>query len=188
MAETRDPFQGSDRLPDGIESERMDVEAAIAMIGLAAAPVRPPARLRERVIGPLQKKNEAGGAPSAAGPAPAEVRPGISLVRSALLPWGEHSEGVRLKNFWPDSTSEARCFLLELLPGSVFPDHEHNALEEVFVLRGSFSVAGQVLREGDFCRSEPGTRDWDISSEEGALLYVRLGSTRPALSDGVGAR
>ena len=187
MADTRDPFQGSDRLTDGIESERMDVEAAIAMIGLAAGPARPPARLRVLVMGSLLEHGDGGGLPAAAGPV--EVRPGISLVRSGLLPWGEHSAGVRTKDFWPDPTSGARCFLLELLPGSVFPDHEHNALEEVFVLRGSFSVAGEVLRTGDFCRSEPGTRDWDISSEEGALLLVRLGPTRPPLfSAGIDGR
>ena len=177
MADTRDRFQSSDRPPDGIESDRMDVEAAIAMIGLAAAPVPPPARLRVRVMESLLEQGDGG--PAAAGPL--EVRPGISLVRSGRLPWGEHSAGVRTKDFWPDPTSEARCFLLELAPGSVFPDHEHNALEEVFVLRGSFSVAGEVLRTGDFCRSEPGTRDWDISSDEGALLLVRLGPTRPPL-------
>lgn len=177
MTETRERIQNSDRLPDGIESERRDVEAAIALIGLAAAPVRPSARLRDRVMGSLVE-NEAD--PGSRSSGPMEVRRGISLVRSGLLPWGEHSAGVRLKNFWPASNAEGRSFLLELLPGSVFPDHQHDALEEVFVLRGSFSVAGQVLREGDFCRSEAGTEDWDISSEEGALLFVRLGPTRPA--------
>ncbi|MEP6800753.1 MAG: cupin domain-containing protein [Acidobacteriota bacterium] len=194
MARTRDRIQVPDRIPDGIESERRDVEAAIALIGLAVAPVRPPGRLRDRVIGSLVEDGSGTAGPMPVPvplplPLPLEVRPGISLVRSSLLPWGEPSEGVRLKNFWPDSSSEARSFLLELLPGSVFPDHDHNALEEVFVLRGSFSVAGQVLREGDFCRSEPGTRDWNISSEEGALLLVRLGSTRPPLfSAGIDGR
>ncbi len=200
MEELRDRTRGSGQLLDGLESERRDVEAAIALIGLVAAPVRPAERLKDRVMGSLFENGAGPGAPHAPGPGPGpgpelesvprtlEVRPGVSLVRGGLG-WEEHSAGVRVKNFGPDSTPQARSFLLELLPGSVFPDHEHDALEEVFVLRGSFSVAGQALREGDCCRSEPGTSDWDISSEEGALLLVRLGPARPPLdSAGLGAR
>ncbi|MDQ2980363.1 MAG: cupin domain-containing protein [Acidobacteriota bacterium] len=156
------------------------MEAAIALVGLAASPVRPPARVKERLLRSLRGTDDgrSGG--------PIEVRPGICLVRTDFLPWGQHpSPGVRIKEVLSDPASQTRSFLIELGPGSVFPDHEHGGVEELFVFRGSFSVAGQVLRTGDFCRSEPGTRDWDIRSEEGALLLVTVGPPRSSASDSV---
>ena len=185
MDETEDPFEATDRAPvGGMRAEQVEMEAAIAMLGLAVSPTRPPARVKERLMRSLPGIRAAYGSPPVSR-GPIEVRPGVSLVRTEFLPWGEHpSPGVRVKEVRSDPVSGSRCFLLELGPGSVFPDHEHEVVEELFVVRGSFSVAGQILRTGDFCRSELGTRDWDITSEEGALLLVTLRAPRFPLPAG----
>ncbi|MDQ6893504.1 MAG: cupin domain-containing protein [Acidobacteriota bacterium] len=160
-----------------MRAEQLELEAAVGVLALAAIPVFPPAHLRERLWRALQSSEaEDVSGPSTAGAA--QIRPGVSLVRSELLPWSEHpSPGVRIKEVFSDPVSGSRCLLVELGPGSVFPDHEHDAVEELFVLRGSFSVAGRLLLSGDFCRSESGTRDWDITSEQGAVLLVTLGAS-----------
>ena len=172
MDDTREANASPPR--DALQAERLEHERAIGLMGLAAGPVFPPAHLKERVLRSLPSGNN-GLEPLSAGPV--EIRPGISLVRSNLLPWGDHpSPGVRIKEVLSDPSSGSRCLLIELDAGSVYPDHEHDVVEELFVIRGSFSVAGKVLRSGDFCRSEPGTKDWNITSEEGALLLVSLGA------------
>ncbi len=183
MDELKDPSEAAERTrPDGMRSEQLDLEAAIALLGLATSPVQPPARVRERLVSSLRGERE--GKASPLPDAIEEVRAGVSLIRTDLLPWTDHSSpGVRVKVVSTDSVSGSRSLLIELGPGSVFPDHEHSGVEEVFVVSGSFSVAGRVLRTGDFCRSAPGTSDWDITTEEGALLLVTLGfehSPQPA--------
>ncbi|MCA1582304.1 MAG: cupin domain-containing protein [Acidobacteria bacterium] len=162
-----------------MRSEQLDLESAVARLGLATAPVQPPARVKERLLSSMRAEGE--GKPSPAPDAIEVVRSGVSLIRTDFLPWTDHSSpGVRVKVVSTDPVSGTRCLLLQLGPGSVFPDHEHSGVEEVFVVSGSFSVAGQILRTGDFCRSEPGTKDWDITTEKGALLLVTLGSERSA--------
>jgi anti-sigma factor ChrR (cupin superfamily) len=59
-------------------------------------------------------------------------------------------------------------------PGSQYPDHSHSFVEEIFVLEGSLSVGGQVLRAGDYCRSEPGTADQGLFTTEGVVFLVAL--------------
>ncbi|MEP6767720.1 MAG: cupin domain-containing protein [Acidobacteriota bacterium] len=182
MDETESPLEAAERFsPDAMQFEQLEMAAAIAMLGLSTSPVQPPARVKKRLMDSVRGMHEESGTPSS--DAINQVRPGVSLLRTRVLPWAQHSSpGVRIKDVSADPISGARCLLLELSPGSVFPDHEHEGVEEVFVVRGSFSVAGQVVRTGDFCRSEPGTRDWDITSEEGALLLVTLGPPRRPLA------
>ncbi len=65
-------------------------------------------------------------------------------------------------------------------PGAKFPDHRHDFLEEIFVLEGSAWLSGQLLRAGDYCRSEPGTEDYAISTVEGATFVVFLNEEEEA--------
>ncbi|MEO8430732.1 MAG: cupin domain-containing protein [Acidobacteriota bacterium] len=150
-------------------------ESAFAILALAIPPVRPPAGLKERLMGSLRSS---GSRPKDFGPVP--VRAGVTLVRTELIPWEQAHPGVRIRRLPADPASSDRCLMVEIAPRSAFPDHEHQGFEEVFVLRGSMSVAGRRLQTGDLCRSEAGTKDWEITTEEGTLLFVRLGpSPRP---------
>ncbi|MDQ2869138.1 MAG: cupin domain-containing protein [Acidobacteriota bacterium] len=172
MDETKDPLADAPRwLPDGRQPYDQEMEASFALLALAAIPVPPPAGVRQRLLSAVRERHERRG-PGALD-ARQEVRPGVSLVRTRFLPWEEHpSPGVRIKNVSTDPITGSPCLLVELAPGSVFPDHDHAGVEKVFIVRGSVSVAGRLLQTGDFCRSDPGTSDWDITTDEGALLLV----------------
>jgi quercetin dioxygenase-like cupin family protein len=139
-----------------------------AMLGLGLAAARPaPATLRARVLAGLPAD---GGRDAVSYP-----RPGVTLVPSTVSEWKEGpSPGVQFKDIHRDETRRSHSFLLRMEPGSRYPDHSHSFVEEIFVIEGSLSAAGQLLRAGDYCRSEPGTADHDVFSAEGALFLVSL--------------
>ncbi len=160
---------------DALGIHQRELGAVIDLLGLAVVPLEPPGHLKSRVLASLENRS----------PAEVEVRPVVSLFRSDHFPWVEGpAPGVRMKSVFLDPVARSHCRMIEIAPGASFPDHAHEGLEETLVLRGSVSVAGRVLREGDYCRSEKGTQDWDIVSSEGALLFVTTWSTaqesRPA--------
>lgn len=145
---------------------RASFDAVALRLGLAAA-TPAPSHLRARILGGLRA--------SGRGEAIVHPRPGVTLVHSTVPEWKDGPfPGVRFKEIHKDEKRRSESFLFRMDPGSRYPDHSHSFVEELFVLEGSLSVAGQLLRAGDYCRSEPGTEDHDIFSSEGALFLVSL--------------
>jgi quercetin dioxygenase-like cupin family protein len=145
---------------------RASFDAAVLGLALSVATPAPP-HLRARILASLQ----AGGSLEAV----VHPRPGITLVHSTAKEWREGPlPGISIKRIHKDKERRSESFLLRMEPGSQYPDHSHSFVEEIFVIEGSFSVGDQVLRAGDYCRSEPGTADHAIFSAEGALFLVSL--------------
>ena len=137
-------------------------------LGLAAVSPAPPG-LKARVLAALDE------------PRPSTTpRPGVTVVRTDVPEWKDCPfPGVQFKEIHRDAGRRSRSILYRMEPGSKFPDHRHSFLEEIFVLEGSALLSGQLLRAGDYCRSEPGTEDYAISSQEGALFVVFLSEEEP---------
>jgi anti-sigma factor ChrR (cupin superfamily) len=145
---------------------RASFDVAVLALGLAVA-TPAPAHLRDRILASVQASGRV--------EAVVHPRPGITLVHSAVKEWREGPlPGVSIKRIHKDEKRRSESFLFRMEPGSQYPDHSHSFVEEIFVIEGSFSVAGQMLRAGDYCRSEPGTADHGIFSAEGALFLVSL--------------
>ena len=161
--------------PDvGSSGERGVFGEAFARIGLAAAAPVPPS-LRERVLSSLDAsaRRDAGGSD--------EIRPGVTLLRADGSKWRDFPfPGVRYRPLRRGDDGELRTLLIDMDPGSRYPDHPHDRVEEILVLRGTLESSGQTLREGDYCRSLPGTSDHDVFSPEGALFLVTLTDLQPA--------
>jgi quercetin dioxygenase-like cupin family protein len=133
-------------------------------IGLAAVKAAPDS-LRERVLAAI------GAAPQIS----TSPRAGVTLVRTEASEWKNGpAPGVRYKEIHRDPQRGARSILYRMEPGSKFPDHRHDFLEEIFVLEGSAWLSGQLLRAGDYCCSNPGTEDYAISTAEGTTFLVFL--------------
>ena len=133
-------------------------------LGLAAA-ATPPDGLRARVLAAVATAPRVSASP----------RAGVTLVRTDAADWKNGpAPGVRYKEIHRDADRRSRSILYRMEPGSTFPDHRHDFLEEILVLEGSAWLSGQLLRAGDYCRSEPGTEDYAISTVEGTTFVVFL--------------
>lgn len=68
--------------------------------------------------------------------------------------------------------------IVRYAPGSCFPRHFHPGGEEILVLSGTFSEDGMHYPAGWYLRNPPGS-DHQPSSEEGAIIFVKLQQMRP---------
>lgn len=75
--------------------------------------------------------------------------------------------GVRLKVLSASPSAEYAMLLAELAPGTVYPEHEHEGVEETYVLTGDLTCQGRVLKPGDYFHAEPGTHHEPLTSQEG---------------------
>lgn len=111
----------------------------------AATQVEPGIALREKLM-------------AQALPARAEVLPGIVVVRGGRLSFEESGiPGVSVKPLFVDQAKGYRTSVVTMAPGTWLPRHRHAGVEEVFMLSGDFSVEGQTLGPGDYCRAEGAT-------------------------------
>jgi anti-sigma factor ChrR (cupin superfamily) len=62
--------------------------------------------------------------------------------------------------------------LVRMTEGASYPSHRHAAAEECLVLEGDLIVGEDVLRAGDFQRSEAGSVHPPQSTRAGCLLYI----------------
>jgi hypothetical protein len=164
-------------LPEGEELLKLDPEwialrrrfdEAFAAVGLAAALAPPPA-LKARVLAGL-----AGAAPeSALPPGGRFVSPGIAAVLVADVPWAASPiPGIEYKLLHRDVERRSTTRLLRFSAGAVYPSHRHGGVEEVFVLDGTVTLNGILLRPGDYCRSEAGTAEPTATSVTGGMAVI----------------
>ena len=101
------------------------------------------------------------------------VKPGVTGVRTSTTAWiPSPIPGIDYKLIARDAESGVRTQLVRFAPGARYPRHRHAGIEEIFLLEGSVSVNGVVLRAGDYCRSEPGTEEVGTYSETGGLALI----------------
>ena len=101
------------------------------------------------------------------------VKPGVTGVRTSTEAWiPSPVPGVEYKLIARDAERGVRTQLVRFAPGARYPRHRHAGIEEIFLLEGSVSVNGIVLRAGDYCRSEPGTEEIGTYSETGGLALI----------------
>jgi quercetin dioxygenase-like cupin family protein len=79
--------------------------------------------------------------------------------------WSEVAPGLSVKVLATDS--ERVSLLVRLAPGTAYPSHRHDAVEELYMLEGELTVGDRRLYAGDYLRSEPGTVDRRVWSETG---------------------
>lgn len=98
-------------------------------------------------------------------------------VRAGEGEWLDYAPGVQLKPLWRDAGDES--FLLRLRPGASIAGHPHPRDEECLMLEGEAFIGDILLRAGEFQLAPAGTRHRDLTSDVGALLWVR-GAARHA--------
>lgn len=96
-------------------------------------------------------------------------------MNTNVLDWQSRNDhGVWQKPLYRQGGYRDWTMLLKLDPGAESPHHSHPGGEEVFVIDGEFSDAYGTYPAGTWTRSPPGSSH-KVTSEKGAILYVRLG-------------
>lgn len=102
----------------------------------------------------------------------AQGDPQHRTVRAAEGRWLEVGPGIARKLLWTDASTES--WMLRLAPGAVVRGHLHPADEECVVLEGSLRIGSDlVLGQGDYHVAASGSVHEDVTTETGALLYIR---------------
>lgn len=164
-------------LPEGEELLKLDPEwvalrrrfdEAFAAIGLATS-LAPPRSLKARVLAGLEGAASAPALP----PGGRFVSPGIAAVIVADAPWvSSPLPGIEYKLLHRDEERRSTTRLLRFSAGATYPSHRHGGVEEVFVLDGTVTLNGILLRPGDYCRAEAGTAEPTAFSETGGMAII----------------
>jgi hypothetical protein len=113
---------------------------------------------------------ERGGAPRAAH-APTRPR---RIVRAGEGEgsWRDLGGGTRTRRLAGGRGESTDIMLLEMPPDSVLPEHEHDGLEEIYLLRGECTAQGRSLGVGDYHRAEHGSEHAPTTTATGCLMLV----------------
>jgi quercetin dioxygenase-like cupin family protein len=91
--------------------------------------------------------------------------------------WVSLSKKIQVKVLHDDGTTLS--WLLRLLPGGRLPEHDHaDGLEECMVLEGSLRINGENFGCGDYQIAHPGSVHFEVSSEQGSLVFLKSPSSR----------
>jgi len=97
--------------------------------------------------------------------------PAIRTIPASEEGWQLIAAGVETKLLYQDGDLVSR--FVRLAPGGVLPAHRHSAEEECLMLTGDAFLGDLLLTPGDFHLAPAGSEHGDVSSDGGALFFVR---------------
>jgi len=121
--------------------------------------LRPPVPLWERLARRIAA--ETGGAPVL--PAP---------QRWAEPEWKEAAPGISCKLLATDTETRRVSMLVRLAPGTEYPPHRHDGVEELHLLHGELMIGDRKLYPGDYNQAEAGSVDYRVWSETGCTCVL----------------
>ena len=152
---------------DICQAELESFEQTVRAVAFSAAEAEPPPRVRAELLATVTKSVPEKSVESA----PASLEQFVSILASEGK-WRELGEGVLLKNLHVDRATGIATSLVRMLPGAALPCHQHIGVEQVFVLEGDCSIAGQKLTAGDYHRAEAGSIHETTYTVEGTLFLL----------------
>ena len=97
---------------------------------------------------------------------------GFSIRVLASIPWKPtRFPGVEAKTLMENPATGMSTVLMRWAPGARLPHHEHVAIEQTFVLEGSFADHMGVCRAGNYVWRRQGSRH-DAWTDEGCLMLA----------------
>ncbi|MFN4263152.1 MAG: cupin domain-containing protein [Thioalkalivibrionaceae bacterium] len=170
----------SDRMRNVTTKDVSDNAAAAGLVGAGGA-AQPPGRSTSR-------DEETDGRSAEAGPSRRRIST-VSMTRRAHEgQWWSVRDGIRIKSLHVDKRSGSRSFLMSIAAGATYPAHPHQHDEECIVLEGDVRIGDERLVAGDYHLAPAGSVHTELSSEHGALLFLRAGleDTTPARGEQLG--
>jgi anti-sigma factor ChrR (cupin superfamily) len=106
-------------------------------------------------------------------PLAAPLEPEKFAIRSENLKWQPHRiEGVECALLFLDSVNRMRSMIVKAAAGVVYPLHQHQGIEEIYMLEGELEIDGQVYLAGDYIRSYPNSIHAP-STSNGCMFLIR---------------
>jgi quercetin dioxygenase-like cupin family protein len=146
----------------------MDTAALLSLHSLSSEP-QPPAELKNKILGNLQKSTEKAKTKT-------PPLPGFKFEKFDE-PGGWVSlpiKGAYVKMLSMDQERGYAVALGKLDPGARYPAHSHTGPEEVFVLSGDLHIGPTRLGAGDFHHADAGSQHDVNFSETGCVIMVVL--------------
>lgn len=149
------------------QAELSAFEAIVGKLAFTSQPASPPSSLLQRLLDRID---------SAAQPSRSAIafqENGLLISRSADISWQPTDvQGVWSKPLFIDPVRKYSTALIRMEAGTVYPAHQHNDVEELYMLAGDLLVEGYSMGPGDYCRAEALTTHSEISTESGALFFT----------------
>ncbi|HUN90709.1 MAG TPA: cupin domain-containing protein [Burkholderiaceae bacterium] len=114
--------------------------------------------------------HDASGAATAAPPSRPD-RDGLVTLRADEGEWRRFLPKVDIKVLHRDG--DTLSYLLRIEPGGAVVPHRHPQDEECVVLEGEARIGALHLKQGDYHRAPAGGHHGVLSSDRGALLFLR---------------
>ncbi len=87
--------------------------------------------------------------------------------------WMPHAvPGIRMKVLALNRRRRYATLLLDVAPGTHFPEHHHGGAEECYVVSGSLFTCGRKLTAGDFVHADAHTDHGALWTEEGCQVIL----------------
>jgi anti-sigma factor ChrR (cupin superfamily) len=155
--------------PD-LAEELASYQAAVGVIPYSAPTMPMAADLKDRLFDRL------GLEPVEAVPElPPEIPPNLKMfvIRAGDLDWQPRRiEGVHAVLLFRDEVTRTHHFLVKAAAGVVYPLHQHEGIEEIYMLEGELIIDDQVYLAGDYIRSYPNSIHAP-STTTGCMFLIR---------------
>ena len=87
--------------------------------------------------------------------------------------WIKVTKNIDVKVLTQDLKNKVQTAYWRLKPGTIVPGHYHNSDEDCLVIEGDIRFGDHRLFAGDFHMMKKGTTHPDMTTTNGALLYLR---------------
>jgi anti-sigma factor ChrR (cupin superfamily) len=155
--------------PD-LAEELLGYQTAVGAIPYSAAPMPMAADLKDRLfnrlgLDPVESTPET--------PPEIPLAPKMFAIRSADLQWKPHRmEGVEVAVLFLDLVNRMRNLVVKAAPGVTYPIHQHQGIEEIYMLEGELVINGEIYLAGDYIRSYPNSIHAP-STSTGCMFLIR---------------
>jgi anti-sigma factor ChrR (cupin superfamily) len=157
---------------DLCRAELKAFEQTVDALGFDAPQQEPSESVRDRLIAAIGGKAQSAEADSGLSDlAEAESRPFVS-VRASDGKWRKVQEGIFIKPLYSDELSGFATTLVKMMPGTALPTHQHDGVEQFFIIEGDCNVRGEVLGPGDYHRAAAGTVHESTFTVQGTMFLL----------------
>ncbi len=103
-----------------------------------------------------------------------QLEEGIKLVRADGQEWINLpvKGGAKLLELSARKSDGFAVSMIEVAPGSIFPEHDHHGVEMAYIIEGDLEADGVLLKAGDFFRADAGTHHGEHVSPSGCRAII----------------
>ena len=97
----------------------------------------------------------------------------LTTVRQSERHWKETAcPGISTCELFENASEGQGAILVKMEPGARYPDHQHMAREQFYIIDGDVRVGPLTLRAGDYHRAEASTYHRQVSTKEGCMCIM----------------